>query len=73
MSRAELAAALCAWISQRTGRGSGLDANYSGKLERGVVRWPHSDYRDGLREVLQVASDDELGFTNGSCAGAAAL
>lgn len=64
MSRAELAEAVCAWIREKTGRGSGLDANYIGKLERGVVRWPHPAYREGLREVLQVACDDELGFAN---------
>lgn len=28
------------------------------------VRWPNSAYREGLREVLQVASDVELGFAN---------
>lgn len=52
------------WIKEKTGRGSGLDANYIGKPERGAVRWPHSDYRAGLREVLQFACDDELGFAN---------
>jgi hypothetical protein len=32
------------------------------KLERGVVRWPSARYRTGLRAVLGVATDAELGF-----------
>ncbi len=41
-----------------------LDANYIGKLERGVIRWPTDDYREALRSILGVSSDAALGFTN---------
>ncbi|MEV8630911.1 hypothetical protein AB0395_04570 [Streptosporangium sp. NPDC051023] len=31
-------------------------------MERGVLRWPNSDYRRGLRAVLGVQTDGALGF-----------
>ncbi|WP_254126458.1 XRE family transcriptional regulator [Amycolatopsis sp. CA-230715] len=40
------------------------DANYIGKLERGVIRWPSALYREALRGVLGAATDGALGFTN---------
>ncbi|MGW4423255.1 hypothetical protein [Streptosporangium sp. NPDC004631] len=39
-----------------------LSANYIGKMERGVLHWPNSDYRRGLRAVLGVRTDGALGF-----------
>lgn len=42
-----------------------LDANYIGKLERGVISWPSARYREALRAVLGVSSDSALGFQNG--------
>ncbi|MGK8523511.1 hypothetical protein ACRS6B_19070 [Nocardia asteroides] len=62
LSRAELADAVNAWVYRRTGRVVQLSGNYIGKLERGVFRWPNADYRAGLRAVLGVATDAELGF-----------
>jgi len=62
MSREELADAVNAWIYARTGRVLVLTANYVGKMERGVLRWPNAHYRAGLRAVLGVARDRELGF-----------
>ncbi|WP_216209927.1 XRE family transcriptional regulator [Amycolatopsis aidingensis] len=41
-----------------------LDANYIGKLERGVISWPGGRYREAFRAVLGVATDAELGFRN---------
>lgn len=41
---------------------SAFNANYLGKLERGVIRWPLHDYRRALRIVLGASSDEELGF-----------
>ena len=61
MSRVELANALNGMFPL-TGREYSLDANYVGKFERGVIRWPHSDYREALRTVLGVATDAELGL-----------
>src|SRR5262249_15816087 len=43
-------------------RFSSFTANYLGKLERGLIRWPQTRYRDALREVLGKATDAELGF-----------
>ncbi|MEV6254460.1 hypothetical protein AB0L97_14515 [Nocardia sp. NPDC051911] len=62
MSRAELADAVNAWVYRRTDRAVQLSGNYIGKLERGVFHWPNADYRAGLRAVLGVATDAELGF-----------
>ncbi|MFG1820629.1 hypothetical protein ACGFIF_43200, partial [Kribbella sp. NPDC049174] len=64
MSRAELAEAVAAWLWDTTQTDCGLDAHYIAKLERGVVRWPRQAYREGLREVLEVESDRELGFVD---------
>jgi len=38
-------------------------------MERGAVRWPGAAYRSGLRHVLNVSSDSELGFTQTGPAG----
>jgi hypothetical protein len=65
MSRAELAEAVCAWLWETTGVEYDLDGHYIAKLERGVVRWPGAAYRSGLRHVLKVATDNELGFSPG--------
>jgi hypothetical protein len=62
MSRPELAAAVNGWIAARRGRECALDANYIGKLERGVIRWPQKDYRAALRAILGVVTDGDLGF-----------
>jgi hypothetical protein len=63
MSRAELAEAVCAWLWETTQIKYDLDGHYIAKLERGAVRWPGAAYRSGLRSVLDVATDNELGFT----------
>ncbi|MFK4090336.1 hypothetical protein ACI2LF_39870 [Kribbella sp. NPDC020789] len=62
MSRVELAEAVCAWLWETTEVRYELDGHYIAKLERGAVRWPGAAYRSGLRYVLNVASDHELGF-----------
>ncbi|MFF0572744.1 hypothetical protein [Streptosporangium saharense] len=61
-SRQELADLVNAWIYQRHQRTTCLTANYLGKLERGLVRWPQADYREALRAVLGVETDAALGF-----------
>jgi hypothetical protein len=69
MSRAELAEAVCGWLWDTTEIKYELDGHYIAKLERGAVRWPGAAYRSGLRHVLNVAGDSELGFAppgNGS-------
>jgi hypothetical protein len=63
LSRAELAEAVCAWLWATTDTRYELDGHYIAKLERGAVRWPGAAYRAGLREVLHVATDSELGFS----------
>ena len=55
-------------------RGSGtlgaMDADYIGKLERGIHRWPNRHYRTALRHVLGCQSDAELGFFSTRSGGA---
>jgi hypothetical protein len=43
---------------------SSFNANYVGKLENGVIRWPCEEYRAALRTALHVDSDEELGFSD---------
>ncbi len=62
IGRGELAEAVCAWLWETTQKRYELDGHYVAKLERGVVRWPSAAYRSGLRHVLNVATDTELGF-----------
>lgn len=62
MSRQELAEAVNDYLYRTTHRTFDLSANHIGKYERGEVRWPHRHYREGLRAVLGVATDGELGF-----------
>lgn len=64
MSRQELADQVNTYLLRHTGREFGIDANYVGKLERGVIRWPQKMYRDAFRAVLGAASDRDLGFFN---------
>ncbi|WP_238164256.1 hypothetical protein [Kribbella pittospori] len=62
MSRAELAEAVCGWLWETTETKYELDGHYIAKLERGAVRWPGAAYRAGLRYVLNVVDDADLGF-----------
>jgi hypothetical protein len=62
MPRAEVAAAVRAWLLGRTGQDYAFDGHYLGKLERGLVARPREEYRAGLRYVLNAGSDAELGF-----------
>jgi hypothetical protein len=64
LSRAELADLVNSWVYANTDdhRIVAVTANYVGKLERGLFRWPQSDYRAGLRSVLGARTDAELGF-----------
>lgn len=62
LSRGELAEQVNAWIFEQYEKTVELSANYVGKLERGLVRWPQQLYREGLRAVLKVRTDAELGF-----------
>ncbi|GAA0602682.1 hypothetical protein GCM10009534_41570 [Kribbella sandramycini] len=62
MSRAELADAICGWLWETTEVRYELDGHYIAKMERGAVRWPGAAYRSGLRQILNVASDNDLGF-----------
>lgn len=61
-SRGEVVDAVNRWLWETTGRRHALDAHYLAKLERGVARWPNAAYRAGLRHVLGVAEDADLGF-----------
>ena len=62
MSRRELADLVNQYVWDNFQQRTGLDENYIGKLERGVVRWPNDVYRAGLRAVLGVRDDADLGF-----------
>lgn len=63
LSRQEVAELVNRWIFERHDKVVELDGNYIGKLERGLIRWPQSLYRQALRAVLQAESDAQLGFS----------
>ncbi|MEU0529149.1 XRE family transcriptional regulator [Amycolatopsis tolypomycina] len=62
LSRSELADLVNGWVFENKNITVELTANYIGKLERGLVRWPQTSYREGMRAVLNVRTDAELGF-----------
>lgn len=64
LSRQELAELVNAYLWDHHHERVELDANYVGKLERGVIRWPGASYREALRSILGVSSDAALGLTN---------
>jgi hypothetical protein len=64
LSRQELAELVNAHIWRNHGKTVEIDANYIGKLERGVIRWPGALYREALRAALVVSTDAALGFSN---------
>ncbi|MBO0608988.1 hypothetical protein [Myceligenerans salitolerans] len=51
------------YIWKRTGRHITLDVDTIRRYERGRISWPGADYREGLRAVLGVSSEAELGFS----------
>lgn len=42
--------------------GHPVDPEYVGRLERGVLTWPHAYHREAFRAHFGVASDEEVGF-----------
>jgi hypothetical protein len=63
LSRQEVAELVNQWIYEHHEKTVELDANYIGKLERGLIHWPQALYRDALRAVLRVETDAQLGFS----------
>lgn len=64
LSRQELAELVNEYIWEHHRKRVELDANYIGKLERGVIRWPCRLYREAFRAILNAPSDAALGFVN---------
>ena len=62
LTRAELAAAVNQYVWKTTGKHCHIDADTLARYERGQIRWPGAMYRDGLRAVLEVDTDADLGF-----------
>lgn len=62
LTRAELATAVNQYVWKTTGKHCHLDADTLARYERGQIRWPGAMYRDGLRAVLGVEADADLGF-----------
>lgn len=62
LTQSQLAERANAQVETISGRLGAMDADYVGKLERGIHRWPNKDYRQALREVLQATTERDLGF-----------
>src|SRR5262249_37154790 len=61
MSRRELADAVNAELYAAGVRDADVDANYIGKLERGLHRWPSAARRRAFQRVLGAATAADLG------------
>jgi hypothetical protein len=64
LSRQELAELANAWIWEHHNKKLELTANYIGKLEQGVIRWPSAPCREAFRAIFNVPKDSALGFVN---------
>jgi hypothetical protein len=65
LSRQELAELVNTWVWEHHNKTVVVaTANYVGKLENGIIRWPGRLYREALRAVLGVSKDADLGFVN---------
>ena len=62
MTRAELAQAVNQYVWNTSRKRICLDADTLSRYERGQIRWPSAAYREGLRAVLGVGADVDLGF-----------
>jgi hypothetical protein len=64
LSRQELAELVNAHVWEHHRIRVETDANYIGKLERGLIGWPGTQYRQALRHLLAAPSDATLGLIN---------
>ena len=64
LSRQELAELVNAWIWEHYHTVVEASANWVGKLEQGIIRWPGKLYREALRAIFSVSTDSALGFVN---------
>jgi hypothetical protein len=64
LSRQELAELANTWIWEHRKKKIELTANYIGKIEQGVIRWPGILYREAFRAIFSVPKDSALGFIN---------
>lgn len=62
LTQGQLAEQANAEVERAIGRPGAMDADYIGKLERGVHSWPNQHYRAALRSVLRADTDADLGF-----------
>ncbi|MGH3869298.1 MAG: XRE family transcriptional regulator [Pseudonocardiaceae bacterium] len=64
LSRQELAEMVNAWVWKHRNKEVLATANYIGKLETGLIRWPRTWCREALRAILSAPTDAALGFIN---------
>jgi len=62
LTQGQLAELGNAQVEAATTKPGAMDADYIGKLERGIHRWPNQHYRQALRTVLDAVADADLGF-----------
>jgi hypothetical protein len=65
LTRQELAELVNKWVWDHHDEKVVLaTANYIGRLERGLIRWPGECCREALRAILGAPQDSDLGFVN---------
>lgn len=62
MTRSELAELVAEHVWTEHGLQTPVDRKYIAKLEAGKIGWPNARYREALRAILGVGSDEALGF-----------
>jgi hypothetical protein len=72
LTRQELAELVNTWVWDHRHKKVEATANYLGKLEQGVIRWPGMLYREAFRAIFGVSTDSALGFVNARSRRAAA-
>jgi hypothetical protein len=64
LTRQELAELVNTWVWDHHHKQVEATANYLGKLEQGIIRWPGTLYREAFRAIFGVSTDSALGFVN---------
>lgn len=62
LTAGQLAELVADFVEQDEGHRPPIDADHIGRIERGLIGWPHARYRKALRAVLGCRADADLGL-----------
>jgi len=64
LTRQELAELVNTWVWEHHDKKVEATANYVGKLEQGIIRWPGTLCREAFQAISGVSTDSDPGFVN---------